>query len=164
MAASHTSWRHECSTAVIVMSCFASVAASDLAPAQPKTICFKCFQCRWTTPLCRAHVQMPTSTALPLKVSRPVVGGPGARCPRPGHGLVPTQALTDGKGGKAADLRWPRARSVHSQRQTISIISASPGAITDAALQQHVVHVKSRRHSRNQSALAGVKMCMPAAH
>lgn len=145
------------------MSRYAFVAASDLAPTQPKTIRLKCFQCRWTTPLCHTHVQMLTSTTLALKVSRPMVCGPGARCPRPGHGLVPTQALTDGKGGKAADLRWPRARSVHSQRQTISIISASPGAITDAALQQHVVHVKSRRHSQNQSALAGVKTCMPAA-
>lgn len=148
---------------VIVMSSYAFVAASDLAAAQPKTIWLECFKCRWTPPLCRTHVQMPTSTTLPLKVRRPVVGGPGARCPRPGHGLVPTRALTDGKGGKAADLRWPRARSVHSQRQTISIISASPGAITDAALQQHVVHVKSRHHSRIQSALAEVKTCMPAA-
>ncbi|TKS66053.1 Neurexin-1a-beta Neurexin [Collichthys lucidus] len=51
--------------------------------------------------------------------------------------------LTDGKGGNAVDLRWPQAHGVHSQRQTISIISASPGAIMEAALQHRVVHIES---------------------
>ncbi|TKS85433.1 Neurexin-1a-beta Neurexin [Collichthys lucidus] len=54
-----------------------------------------------------------------------------------------TMVLTDGKGGNAVDLRWPQAHGVHSQRQTISIISASPGAIMEAALQHRVVHIES---------------------
>lgn len=48
--------------------------------------------------------------------------------------------LTDGSGANTVDPRWPQARGVHSQRQTISIISASPGYIMETALQHCVVH------------------------
>lgn len=47
--------------------------------------------------------------------------------------------LTDGTEGNAVDLQWPRPRGVPSQQQTISIISRSPGAIIEAALQHCVV-------------------------
>ncbi|KAM3863049.1 neurexin-1a-like [Diretmus argenteus] len=43
--------------------------------------------------------------------------------------------LTDGNESNAVDLRWPQAQGVHSQQQTISIISASSGAIVETALQ-----------------------------
>lgn len=51
--------------------------------------------------------------------------------------------LTDGSGANTVDPRWPQARGVHSQRQTISIISASPGYIMETALQHCVVHRES---------------------
>ncbi|KAA8583919.1 hypothetical protein FQN60_015127 [Etheostoma spectabile] len=55
-------------------------------------------------------------------------------CPRPRSWVCAHPMLTDGKGGNAVDPLWPQAQGVHSQRQTISIISASPGAIMEAAL------------------------------
>lgn len=70
-------------------------------------------------------------------------GGPGVRCPRPRSWVCAHPVLTDGKEGNAVDPRWPQARGIHSQRQTISIISASPGAIVEAALQHSVVHIVS---------------------
>ncbi|KAK1905489.1 Neurexin-1a-beta, partial [Dissostichus eleginoides] len=63
--------------------------------------------------------------------------------------------LTDGRRSNAVDPQWPQARGAHSQRQTISIISASPGAIMEAALQHCVVHIQSPCASLIQSTLAG---------
>lgn len=58
--------------------------------------------------------------------------------PGPGYGPVAVRVLTDGKrrrGGGPALVPGPA--SVHFQRHGVSIILASPGAITEAALHWH---------------------------
>lgn len=100
--------------------------------------------CRWTPArLCSACVSCWPPHLAPWSEVCVVEGGPGVRCPRPQSWVCAHPVLTDGKGGSAVDPRWPQARGVHSQRQTISIISASPGAIMEAALQHCVVHRES---------------------
>lgn len=101
--------------------------------------------CRWTALLCTTYVPRWPPPPWPLKWG--VCGSRWSWCalPQARSWVCAHPVLTDGKGGNAVDLRWPRARSVHSQRQTISIISASPGAIMEAALQHCFVHVECMR-------------------